>query len=292
MSDEQTVPIHFVLGTGRCGSTLLHEALCRHPDVRFISNLDDRVRLPTPASRWSHQLHRLLPAAASRKGRLRFAPSEAYRVMEREVGTVLSVPGRDLVAADATPWLAARTKEFFRARATDGVLVHKWTGWPRARFLQEVFPTARFVNVVRDGRAVVNSWLQMPWWRGYEGPEHWQWGPLGDDEAERWARSGHSFPVLAALLWVRLMDAAEAAASALTPGTWIDVRYEDLVADPLRTMRSIHEFLGIGPADDGLERYDFSSARREAFRDDLGPDVVAEITDVSATHLARFGYPR
>ena len=41
----------FVLGTGRCGSTLVHELVARHPDVGFLSNLEDRVPLPAAAGR-------------------------------------------------------------------------------------------------------------------------------------------------------------------------------------------------------------------------------------------------
>ncbi|MEY2426226.1 MAG: hypothetical protein QOI61_1798, partial [Actinomycetota bacterium] len=36
----------FVLGTGRCGSTLVHELLARHHDVGFLSNIEDRLPLP------------------------------------------------------------------------------------------------------------------------------------------------------------------------------------------------------------------------------------------------------
>jgi hypothetical protein len=35
----------FVIGTGRCGSTLVQEVLARHPQVGFVSNLEDK--LPT-----------------------------------------------------------------------------------------------------------------------------------------------------------------------------------------------------------------------------------------------------
>ena len=71
----------FVLGTGRCGSTLVEEILCRHPSVGFVSNLEDRYPLPPAASRWNGRLYRGLPARATQKGRLRYAPSEAYRCL-------------------------------------------------------------------------------------------------------------------------------------------------------------------------------------------------------------------
>ena len=101
--------------------------------------------------------------------------------MDRELSPILSRPWRDLTAADVTPWLAARTRAFFQVRADvqrRPVFLHKFTGWPRARFVEEALPGSRFVRVIRDGRSVVNSWLQTPWWRGPEGPSQWQWGAL------------------------------------------------------------------------------------------------------------------
>ena len=150
----------------------------------------------------------------TQKGRARFAPSEGYRALAREVSPILESSDRDLVAADATPWLVERLQAFFTSRterAPQPLYLHKFTGWPRAGFLHVAFPEARYANVIRDGRAVANSWLQMPWWRGYQGPEHWHFGPLSPEHAEAYERSRRSYVVLAGLAWVLLMDAFEAA---------------------------------------------------------------------------------
>ena len=73
----------FVLGTGRCGSTLVHEVLARHEGTGFVTNLDD-LKLAR-SSAWQNRLWRRLPAEVTRKGGARFAPSEGYRVLAREV---------------------------------------------------------------------------------------------------------------------------------------------------------------------------------------------------------------
>ena len=160
----------FVLGTGRCGSSLLHEIVAQHEDVGFISNLDDRLPLPPAVGRWNGPLYRRVPLSMTEKGRLRFAPSEGYRVLSRQVSPVIATPVRDLLASDASPWLAARFARFFETRAAAqnrDVFLHKFTGWPRARFIDAALPETRFIHVIRDGRAVASSLLQMPWWRGY-----------------------------------------------------------------------------------------------------------------------------
>ncbi len=286
----------FVLGTGRCGSTLVQEILCRHPEVGFASNLADRLRLPARASRWNGVLYRNLPAAATRKGRIRYAPSESYRAFDRAVSSLLSVPFRDLVAEDVTPWVERQLRAFFLGRAhAQGVdiFLHKLTGWPRVGFLDRIFPQARFIHVVRDGRAVANSWLQMPWWLGYRGPEKWQWGPLPPDLAAGWAASGYSFVLLAGLLWALLLDAYERAAAGLPADRRLQIRYEDVIAQPREAFRRMLDFCGLSwtPGfERGFRRYSFARQREDAFVRDLSAAHVELLTAALRSRLVAHGY--
>lgn len=287
----------FVLGTGRCGSTLTEEILCRHPDVGFVSNLDDRLQLPARATRVNSWLYRRLPApvADNRFGKL--TPAEAYHTLSREVSPILSSPFRDLEARDASPWLIDRLQKFFAERAAAqqaGTFLHKFTGWPRAGFLHAAFPEARFVHVVRDGRAVANSWLQMPWWLGWGGPERWQWGPLPPDLAALWEETDRSFGVLAALLWRILMDAFDRARAALPAEQWLEVRYEDLTARPGESFARILDFCGLDRSDafeHGLARHTLTTSRVDAFRRDLDAEEVRRMTRAIGPVLQAHGYP-
>jgi hypothetical protein len=286
----------FVLGTGRCGSTLVHEIIARHPDVGFVSNLEDRLPfLPLPA-RFNNDIYRRVPDALTTKGRLRFAPSEAYRILDREVSPVVSAPVRDLLAEDVTPWLEQRFRAFFTSRAREQgrpVFLHKFTGWPRSGFVRRIFPETRFIHVVRDGRAVANSFLQMPWWQGYRGPDEWSWGPLPQSMAREWEDSGRSFAVLAGLEWKLLMEAFEAARALVPESQWLEVRYEDFVAAPREHMRAMLDHLGLSwtPVfERGFARYTFDAGRREAYRRDLGIHDVAMLDLSLAPVLARHGY--
>jgi len=296
MSSE--LPIAFVLGTGRCGSTLVHEVIARHPDIGFLSNVEDRVSVGPPwLGRWNPALYRRVPVRFTQKGRVRFAPSEGYRVLGRQVSPLLVAPVRDLVAGDVTPWLDTRLRRFFedRARVQGGPLfLHKFTGWPRAGLLHRVFPEARFVHIVRDGRAVANSWLQMPWWRGYEGPDRWNWGPLPAEAARTWDESGRSFAVLAGLQWKVLIDAFDAARAELPADRWLEVRYEDFVASPRERMSDVLGFLGLRwtpEFEQGFASHSFSAGRTEAFRSDLGIHDLSMLDAAIAPDLRRLGYP-
>jgi omega-hydroxy-beta-dihydromenaquinone-9 sulfotransferase len=286
----------FVLGTGRCGSTLVEEVLCRHPGVGFVSNLDDRCNLPAAAGRWNGAVYRRLPAAATQKSRLRYAPSEGYRVLSREVSPMLAAPLHDLTAADVTPWLEGRFSTFFHERARaqrTEVFLHKFTGWPRSGFIKGVLPSARFIHVVRDGRAVANSWLQMPWWRGFEGPDHWQWGPLPADLEAEWEASGRSFVVLAGLLWQLLIDSFDSARAAIASSDWLEVRSEDVAAKPRQSFVTMLDFCGLSwdaEFERGFERHSFTASGSDAFRRDLDPSDVERLSRILASRLAARGY--
>ena len=287
-------PYAFVVGTGRCGSTLVQEILARHEQVGFVSNLDDRFGLTTGPRQLA--AYRQFPDRFTEKGRARFAPSEGYRALEREVSPLLADSVRDLRADDVTPWLAHRFRAFLdrRARAQSRPLfLHKFTGWPRVGFVSEVIPEARFVHIVRDGRAVANSWLQMSWWRGHLGPQNWHFGPLPDDLAALWRDSGRSFVVLAGLAWRLLMDAYDDAARALPADRWLELRYEDVLADPAGCFHRMTGFLGLDwtPAfAAALGRTTFSPARSNAYVRDLGPEHTAALDRALAEPLRRHGY--
>jgi hypothetical protein len=306
MTDTGTLA--FVHGTGRCGTTLVQEAIARHPEVGFISNIDDKFSHLNLAGRWNSALYRrtsprdpgLRPLRDRRrlveKGRLRVAPSEGWNVLDRQVLAGFSQPCRDLVAADLTPYLERRLQGFFRRRMEaqgSSVFLHRLTGWPRTGLLRAAFPETRVVNVVRDGRAVANSWLQMGWWDGYRGPENWYLGPLPPEYRQEWEDRGRSFPVLAALGWKVLMAAFDEARAAFPADQWLDVRYEDVLREPRDSFAEILDFLGLewtAEFESGLARHHFEAGRGVAYRKDLRPTDLALMEEVIAEPLQAWGY--
>ncbi|MGW0215510.1 sulfotransferase family protein [Micromonospora chokoriensis] len=301
--------LSLVVGTGRCGSTLVQELLSRHPAVGFVSGLDDKLARLNLKGRFNGTLYRRSaprPAGMTslrhsrrllERGRLRVAPSEAYHLLDRQVLGGFSRPCRDLVAEDLTPFVARRLRTFFDERiARQGCqhLVQHVTGWPRTGLLHAAYPDLRVVNVVRDGRAVANSWLQMGWWDGWRGPDNWIFGPLPSDLREEWFESGRSFQVLAALGWKMLMEAFAQARLRHPAEQWLDVRYEDLVEQPREQVGRMLDFLGLhwSPAfEKGFSRYDFPAGRAAAYRDELGPAQLAAIERSLEKPLAEWGYP-
>jgi len=302
----------FMLGTGRCGSTIVGQVVAMHPDVGFIANVDDRFAGLNRKGRLNNRIYRSLPTELQKQGGRRggrtqsrfgsavrsvaMTPSEGYRLLDRHVSPMLSAPVRDLVAEDASAWLSGRLRRFFEDRAgAQGreVFLHKFTGWPRARLLHAVFPEARFVHVVRDGRAVASSLLQQPWWAGFGGPEAWTFGPLPEADDALWQESGRSFAVLAGLEWKVLMEAFDEARAAVPEDRWLELRYEDVVSRPRKEMAKLLVHLGLEWTD-AFERQfaglELSPARRDAYRDELSERDIELLERALGPQLRAHGY--
>lgn len=295
----------FIIGSGRCGSTMMQEVLARHPDSGFISNVDANVRFINMKGRWNNFIYRKTPTAFTQRDkrylrfvplRLRFGPSEAYPMFNRRISLVISETRKDLTAEDVTPLLESRFRKFFEERMRaqrKPLFLTKLAGWPRAGFIHRVFPHARFLHVVRDGRAVADSLVRRPWWRGHQGPSAWQFGELSDEYEQEWEKSGRSSVVLAALQWKILMDAFDAARAALPQDSWMQVRYEDFVQQPRAHAERILEFGGSQWNDEferQFKRYAFMPERRDAWRDNLTDTQARAVESVLEKHLVKFGY--
>ena len=85
--------------------------------------------------------------------------------------------------------------------------------------IRELFPDAHFLHVVRDGRDVAQSIFKT----GF--------GPKNAYEA--------------ALDWKRTISDIRAFGAQVAPGAFLEIRYEDLLADPVGTMGRVADGLGI-----------------------------------------------
>ncbi len=297
----------FIVGTGRCGSTMVQEMLARHSDVGFISNVDSKFASLDLLGRQNNSVYQRTPLRYTQRDRRRiagigepseshFGPSEAYRLLEKHVSPVVSAPFRDLTSEDVTPWLDKRFRAVFERRIEaqgKPVFMHKFTGWPRVGFIHKVFPEARFVHVIRDGRAVANSLVQRPWWKGYLGTPVWEFGTLPKDYARIWHESGQDFVVLAALEWALLMDAFATAKKSVPSSQWMDVHYERFVENPRSHVESLFSFTGLEWTDDfesRFRRFTFTGGKRDRHHKDLTSKQIKALDEALGPHLHGLGY--
>lgn len=279
-----------VLGTGRCGSTVFHHVLSAHPGVMWLSNLCQRY--PTKPA-WNRRAVTAMGSPLVRRilG-WRILPSEAYRFWDRYTYGFGSAC-RDLVQADVTPRMKKQVRAAIAPMLTSerSRLLVKIAGWSRIGFLDEIFPDAKFVHIVRDGRAVTSSLLHVDFWRGWQGPQNWNAGMLSPEDQAVWEGHDRSFVALSALQWKIRTRAIEAARCQIDPARFREIKYETFCERPLETCREVLEFAELAPSaafDQHVQAAEIKDSNR--WRDDLTDAQQAIVEDLLRDDLRRHGY--
>ena len=236
-----------IVGTGRCGSTLLHRLLARHAELGWLSTFNEVL----PSQTWLSLFSRLyrLPLSERIKASKGFPkPFEAYRFWEHYL------PGfsrrdrpqtpDDVLEAGIDPVRRA-TARVLRFQGRRRLLV-KVTGWSRIAYFDRIYPDALFLSLRRDPRSVVSSWINAGWLdvTSPPGSEGWQWGKVSPELYELWRDLGGD-PPLSAALKVRLDLDDIARNMAMFPGRCHEFWYEDLIRSPERTLKEVCEFAGL-----------------------------------------------
>jgi Sulfotransferase family len=247
-----------LVGAGRGGTTLLYKLLSLHRDVAFLSNYQARaprwpvLALTQRAVRDRHELKRqtwfkadgsaYFSGARRRLHALVPAPSESEAVYA-SCGIPLEPPATLKPDAAACAALARRFGEVLHHAGARVLLTKRTSNNRRIGWLESALPGIRYINLLRDGRAVARSLLKVEWWSEHElfwaGKSPTQLVAEGHDELE-----------LAARNWVEEVVGIERALAAVAPERIRTLRYEDLVSDPEGALTGLLKFMGIEPDSD------------------------------------------
>jgi hypothetical protein len=104
----------------------------------------------------------------------------------------------------------------------------------RIRLINKMFSDAFFIHIIRDGRAVANSLLNVKWWNN---TDIWWLG----EKASEWEKEGTQPIALCGLHWKRGVEEIIENKS-LFEDRYIEIKYEDFIIDVRGTMDKIISF--------------------------------------------------
>ena len=295
-----TPPPLFIIGHWRSGTTLLHE----------LAMLDDRFCCPntyecfapshflltedvmTRALRWMIPSKRPMDDVAAGWDR---PQEDEFALMSlgapscyRRIAFPVSSPARPeaLDLATLPPAELDRWKRSLRqflamlaVRDPRRPVLKSPPHTARVGVLADMFPESRFLHVVRDPFVVIPSTLRL-------------WKSLYDVQALQVDR-GEALEEYVFAAFAEMHAALERDRATLPADRLHEVRYEDLVADPVGTLEQCYERLDLGEFDrvrPALERQAESMRRyrTNTYRHD--PRLVAEIAARYKPFLDRYGY--
>ncbi|MBN7797437.1 sulfotransferase family protein [Parahaliea mediterranea] len=220
MSEDVAAPV-FILGAQRSGTTMLrlmlnaHGRLCVPHESVFITELYPRLDEFGDLSQ--------------RENRCRLIDVIAAHPQVKKGGLVVDIERLKAAEVDSYPALVREIFREYMVGQGKSVWCDKSPSYTEdIDVLCRMFPDARFVHLVRDGRDVAMSQLAISW---------------GSNNLPRIARD-----------WRWQTMVCHKVGAVLPADRFMELRYEDLVLEPEQQLRRICQFLNV-PFDPGMLDY-------------------------------------
>lgn len=295
-------PPLFVLGHWRSGTTLLHELLIRDPANTYPTTFECfsprhflvTERFVAPWTSWLLPSKRPMDNVAAGWNRPQEDEFALCNLGMPSPYLVWAFPNHGpihdayLDLAELSPEERDRWKRtlyrFVQCVATARnrrIVLKSPPHTARIRTLLEVFPEARFVHMVRDPLVLfpstVRLWKSLSEVQGLQVPQN----------IDAWLEESVFDTFL------RMYAAFERDRRLVPPGRLMDVRYEDLVADPKGELRRVYEQLELGDVgrlEPIFDRYLADMREYKTNRYELPPTMEARVRQRWADYFQRYGY--
>lgn len=304
MIDQPQAQPLFLVGAARSGTSLLYKLLSLHPEAVWLSNwvqrypgLPQLAALNGLADRFPRRRHEVWFGKSGNnayvygrrrplRDRVFPMPAEGESLYAR---AGIPEPGLTPLPAPSRTQCEALQSTFYTMRRAAGgrVLISKRiANNRRIGLLHNIFPQARFLDIMRDGRAVALSLSEVDWWEDsvvwWFGGTPTEWRGAGKDPWELCARN-----------WVEEVKIIERDLPLLPEPLVQRIRYEDLVAEPHPVLAQCASFAGLDPDERrwrrALSRVRFPN-KNERWREKLAADALATVESVQEPELRRYGY--
>jgi hypothetical protein len=230
----------WIFGSSRSGSTWL---------LRMLSDLQQVIPIDDPHLGHHLGIWRPIPLAwATAKDPPKLGTLADYKRRKRDY--LFSDEYRDTWMPQLRNLISAR----FEAQAAedideaggidDPVVVVKEPGSHAADTIMELFPKSKLIFLLRDGRDVVDSWLDA--YR--DGSWATEEGAYGIDDAGRPALIRWQSSV-----WLHRTEVVQETYARTDPDRRVLLRYEEVRADPVKGLERICDLLGLEPTRAELE---------------------------------------
>jgi hypothetical protein len=303
----------FIVGTPRCGSTMMQELMSTHEHIAYFTATMDAFVDPTVfrACEWVRDRmgldvkgERYLKDSIIVNGS---SPSEAMRFWGEALGLdPFSLKWTHKRIGDLTPAEVKKINQTlcyvidcFRDRSGGKArFLNKSPAlMTEVPLLQDLWPDAKFVHLVRDGRMVANSLLKL--YRLQRDQDIKVNHPLFKDQpfvpyprvpglAEAAATWGLEDVRTTATVW----DSAVKMVELFKPGlnNFYEVRYEDVLRNPPEELRKIFEFCELGLPVANRKAYEEKVAKVGVLHHTNKYGHFEVIEEIAGDSLRKYGY--
>ena len=237
----------FIIGCGRSGTTVLGRTLSVHPAVTYLGEPRKLWASAYPQTDiWSAE-------APGRQGKLHLTAADAPRSQSMELRRLF--------------WL--ETTKAQKTRLVEKLPINTF----RIRFIQQIFPEARFVHIYRNALEVARSIAKASENGGWFGVNAYKWDQLVEYALS--ASRTEELPALCStprdkglLEWRLSTEAAVEALEELPDDVSFELSYAELMEHPVRAVSAVLDFAELDP-DPAVEDFARHNIRRRTSQLDL-----------------------
>jgi hypothetical protein len=241
----------FIIGSGRSGTTILYNILAAHPELTWFSTISN----DHPGSRSWLRFQKLLDRALGSymQKRIieptRFSPYLTYLLQPNEGENIYTSycgfdDDRRMTEDDYDAGVERKLKDLIimhlQISGKRRFINKRTANTQRLRLINKMFPDAYYIHMIRDGRAVINSYLNVDWW---DDTTLWWLGEKVSD----CKRQGKDPVELAAKHWRRNFE--EISTNKGIFRNYIEIRYESFIKDPRKEIMRITDFSNLSCPD-------------------------------------------
>lgn len=291
----------FLMGTGRSGTTIVNRLLGLHksiwsfrhesqvfsglpPLVDFIDTKFNEGKFNSFEKKVLNHLYKRGSAETYFAG--------LYEIIDKEsLNDLLNQLRESLSKSDDRGDKVSACTKFSDRIFSDAAILSGKSTWiektPRnlvyADMIKQLYPNARFINVVRDGRLVAKSIQNKGFWPVARSFRFDETKSLGGEINE----------ISAIRYWVNLMKVTDMMRMRVGSENWMDVRLEDLSEDLGLFQKRVEGFLDVPHDESFLEKaagmFDKGAANR-SLKDGFEVGADTELSALLAHYLKVYGY--
>jgi len=298
-------PIFFI-GSPRSGTTLVFEVFAKHPDVSWLMNYNDffpntffiNSIIPIINNKYLHLIgEKQQYNRTSLLNKYLPKPDECYRFWATHTPDINF--SRDfLLNKKATDKTKKRLNNIFydiNRYQKKKRITTKLTGPGRISYLDSIFSDAIFIHLVRDGRSVVQSLMNVEFWKN-KVKEPWFINGLEEVDLNIWEENDKDPVILTTLLWNKIIETTKNEANNLNnkDKRYLEIKYEDFINNPSQVLKEMYTFTDLETTDkiidNSLKGSNILSNMNKKFVSHFSEEKQNKINNILFKNLQEFNY--